>query len=202
MYFRYNDYDNYNDYYRVAVKAYTSNLPILVNGTDINVQPYPALNYQPNPTIPPYSYVPIAQFSKVGAKVVWDEKANTIYVTTDYFQIKNDAIYYKQELEKLRAKYDKDTETIMSTEDIEFANSMLMNENMYFADHLVIFQNGVGDQPNFKYQDFVEPELSKHPIGIFVKYFAVSERDPQTQHTVHQYVYLKIPGIGWKGFGS
>jgi hypothetical protein len=196
MYFR------YDDYYRIAVKAYTSNLPILVNGTDINVQPYPALNYQPNPTIPPYSYVPIAQFNKVGAEVRWDENTKTIYVTTDYYQVKNDAIYYKQELEKLRAKYDKDTETIINSEDIEFSNSMLMSEDWYIIDHLIVFQNGIGEQPNFRYPEFVKNELSKYPIGTFVKYFAISQRDPQTQHTIHSGVFLKIPGVGWKGYGS
>lgn len=107
MYFR------YDDYYRVAVKAYTSNLPILVNGSDINVQPYPALNYQPNPTIPPYSYVPIAQFSKVGAEVKWDENTKTIYVTTDYFQIKT-------ELENTR----KQLNYTFTREDWEFVNEI------------------------------------------------------------------------------
>lgn len=195
MYFR------YDDYYRVAVKAYTSNLPILVNGSDINVQPYPALNYQPNPTIPAYSYVPIAQFSKVGAEVKWDETTKTIYVTTDYFQVKKDAIYYKQELEKLRAKYDKDTETIINSEDIEYTQLML-SEYWYISDNLIVFQNGIGEQPNFSYPFFINDELSKHPTGTFMKYFAISQRDPQTQHTVHKAVFLKIPGVGWKGYGS
>ncbi len=43
--------------------------PIMVNGADINKGQYPVLNYKPANAQYPYIYVPIAEFSKVGAKV-------------------------------------------------------------------------------------------------------------------------------------
>lgn len=70
------------------VTAYTLNIPVYVNGTDINNPPYPAINYQPEGAPYPFVYVPIAQFSKVGAKVKWQEESQTINVTTDYFDLK------------------------------------------------------------------------------------------------------------------
>lgn len=70
------------------VTAYTLSVPIYVNGTDINKPPYPAINYKPEGVQYPYVYVPIAQFSKVGAVVNWDDKTQTLNVTTDYFTLK------------------------------------------------------------------------------------------------------------------
>lgn len=67
------------------VTAYTATRPILVNGIDINTGLYHVLNYQPVGAQYPYIYVPIAEFSRVGAQVVWDEANQIITVTTDYF---------------------------------------------------------------------------------------------------------------------
>lgn len=70
------------------VTAYTATEPIIVNGVDINTGLYPILNYKPQTAQYPYIYVPIAQFSRVGGKVVWDEANMVLTVTTDYFRNK------------------------------------------------------------------------------------------------------------------
>ncbi|MEY2195636.1 DUF5050 domain-containing protein [Neobacillus sp. BF23-41] len=71
------------------VTAYTADRPILVNGVDINTGLYPVLNFQPTGATYPFIYVPIAEFSRVGAKVVWDETNQVIRVTSDYDELKN-----------------------------------------------------------------------------------------------------------------
>jgi len=71
------------------VTAYTATGPIIVNGVDINTGLYPVLNFQPEGAEYPYIYVPIAEFSKVGARAVWDEAEQVIYVTTDYYELQN-----------------------------------------------------------------------------------------------------------------
>jgi hypothetical protein len=64
------------------VKAYPIDIPIYVKGENINKPPYKALNYHPDGARPAV-YVPIAQFSKVGATVYWDEPTQIIDVGTD-----------------------------------------------------------------------------------------------------------------------
>jgi len=87
MFIRYVDEDQ--EMYRKAVTAYTSNIPIYVNGSDINQSSYPAINYRPSSDRPYYSYVPIASFSNIGAVVNYDSVSNVINVTTDYFNLTN-----------------------------------------------------------------------------------------------------------------
>jgi hypothetical protein len=82
------------------VTAYTIDQPIYVNYQDINKFPYQALNYQPEGTGYPYVYVPIAQFSKVGAVVKWDEATQRLTVTTDYFQLRNQLAECQQALKE------------------------------------------------------------------------------------------------------
>ncbi|MEY2196743.1 hypothetical protein AB7942_29120 [Neobacillus sp. BF23-41] len=80
------DYSSYCDWYMnpyrqyKPVTAYTLSTPVNVNGVNINVPPYQALNYKPKGAQYEYVYVPIAQFSKVGANVMWDENSQTINV--------------------------------------------------------------------------------------------------------------------------
>lgn len=59
--------------------------PILVNGANINTGLYPVLNYKPAGAQYPYIYVLIAEFSKVGAKVNWDDVMQILSVSTDYY---------------------------------------------------------------------------------------------------------------------
>lgn len=178
MYFR------YNDYYRVAVKAYTSVIPILVNGEDINVPPYPSLNYQPYPTIPAYSYVPIAMFSKVGASVRYDENTNTIYVNS----LCNE---YKQKLDTLRAMYDEDTKNIFNSEDLLMARDADPGE-------MSVFQIGSSNTPILRQValDFI----AKYPIGTYVKYFRVTQMGTDGR-PISRYVWLKPEGSDWVFFG-
>ena len=84
------------------VTAYTATSPILVNGVDINTGLYPVLNYQPVTAQYPYIYVPIAEFSRVGAVVKWDPDKEVISVTSDYDQIYNEVTRLKAENERLR----------------------------------------------------------------------------------------------------
>ncbi|MBT2729516.1 hypothetical protein J7E63_21740 [Bacillus sp. ISL-75] len=99
-YFPYiNDGVNHRQMKYMPVTAYTAVQPVLVNGEDINTGPYPVLNFQPEGAQAPYIYVPIAQFSKVGASVKWNENANQMWVETDYSINKSLLAEYK-------AKYD------------------------------------------------------------------------------------------------
>ncbi|MGG3737799.1 LysM peptidoglycan-binding domain-containing protein [Aeribacillus pallidus] len=84
------------------VTAYTADRPIYVNGIDINTGAYPVLNYQPPDTAYPYIYVPIAEFRRVGAKVLWDEAKQIIVVESDYDQLKNEATTLRAENQRLK----------------------------------------------------------------------------------------------------
>lgn len=53
----------------------------LVNGENINDGLYPVLNYKPEGAAYPYVYVSIAEFERVGAKVIWDEEQKILIVT-------------------------------------------------------------------------------------------------------------------------
>lgn len=90
----------------LPVTAYTATQPIIVNGADINTGLYPVLNFQPTGAQYPYIYVPIAQFSRVGAKVVWDEVKQIITVTTDYYTLKNQVASLTNETQYLKALLD------------------------------------------------------------------------------------------------
>jgi hypothetical protein len=81
------------------VTAYTAVQPIYVNGQDINTGTYPVLNFQPEGTQYPYIYVPIAEFSKVGASVNWNEASQLLSVVTDYFIDKSQVEEYKAKLD-------------------------------------------------------------------------------------------------------
>lgn len=70
------------------VTAYTADRPIFVNGYDINTGLYPVLNFKPANAQYPYIYIPISEFSRVGANVLWDEAKQLLSVVTDYYQIK------------------------------------------------------------------------------------------------------------------
>jgi hypothetical protein len=85
----------------MPVTAYTAIQPVLVNGEDINTGPYPVLNFQPESAQSPYIYVPIAQFSKVGASVEWNEIGKTLWVESDYSINKSLAAKYKAKLDML-----------------------------------------------------------------------------------------------------
>lgn len=89
---------SYDDRQYKPVTAYTVDRPIYVNYQDINRFPYQALNYQPEGVQYPYVYVPIAQFSKVGALVNWDEETLTLSVTTDYYKIRDELAVCKESL--------------------------------------------------------------------------------------------------------
>ena len=81
------------------VTAYTAVAPVTVNGVNINSGVYPILNFQPEGTSVPYIYVPIAEFSRVGAKVSWNEEAQLLSVVTDYFADKSRMTDYKAKLD-------------------------------------------------------------------------------------------------------
>lgn len=94
------------------VTAYTANQPVLVNGININTGPYPVLNFQPQGTQSPYIYVPIAEFSKVGASVGWNEQAQLLSVITDYYTDKSQLVDDKATLTILeRAQTATESET-------------------------------------------------------------------------------------------
>ncbi|MDZ5471516.1 DUF5050 domain-containing protein [Bacillus sp. 31A1R] len=84
------------------VTAYTVTRPVLVNGVDINAGLYPVLNYQPENAQYPFIYVPIAEFGRVGARVVWNEQQQILTVTTNYQQLENQVRLLQAENEQLR----------------------------------------------------------------------------------------------------
>lgn len=88
----------------VPVTAYTADRPIYVNNVDINTGLYPVLNYQPPSAQYPYIYVPIAEFRRVGANVIWDPQEMVIRVTSDYDQLKSENQQLREELNQLQAQ--------------------------------------------------------------------------------------------------
>lgn len=155
----------YDDYYRVAVTAHLSAIPIILNnGENLNKPPYQALNYQPNPNIPPYTYVPIAIFNKVGSKVRWDAATSTIHVT-DANACEDNSIYYKQELDNLKAKYDYDTRVVITDDDIAYVKSK-------GGRGAGVFLAG-GDKPNLR----GNIDFSIYPPDTYIKWFSVVEPD-------------------------
>lgn len=86
------------------VTAYTADRPIIVNGEDINTGLYPVLNYQPEGAEYPYIYVPIAEFRRVGSRVVWDEEAQLLTVVTDYYELQDQIEDLKAQLYKEEAE--------------------------------------------------------------------------------------------------
>ena len=90
----------------LPVTAYTATQPVIVNGTDINKGLYTVLNYKPAGAQYPYIYVPIAEFSRVGANVVWDEVKQILTVTTDYNTLKSQVGSLTDETQYLKALLD------------------------------------------------------------------------------------------------
>ncbi len=78
--------------------AQIANQPVIVNNVNINTGLYPVLNYRPPNAQYPYIYVPIAEFSKVGANVSWDETKQLLSVDTDYYEMKNTIIQQQNEI--------------------------------------------------------------------------------------------------------
>lgn len=85
------------------VTAYTATRPILLNGYDINTGQYPVLNFKPEGATYPFIYVPIAEFSRVGANVVWDPVEQVIRVTSDYDELKNQVKALTEENQYLKS---------------------------------------------------------------------------------------------------
>jgi hypothetical protein len=102
-----NPYASFNGSHRQMeykpVTAYTAVQPVLVNGENINIGPYPVLNFQPEGASVPYIYVPIAQFSKVGAKVKWNEIVDELQVVSDYDINKTLLAEYQSQMDRLAA---------------------------------------------------------------------------------------------------
>src|SRR5262249_53388192 len=85
------------------VTAFTADRPIFVNGVDINTGIYPVLNFQPRNAQYPYIYVPISEFSRVGAKIFWDEEQMVFRITSDYDQLVAENQQLRQMISELKA---------------------------------------------------------------------------------------------------
>lgn len=85
--------------------AQIANQPVIVNNVDINTGTYPVLNYNPPNAQYPYIYVPIAEFSRVGAKVSWDESKQLLTVDTDYYKLKSDNEKFKSLMSPFTGKW-------------------------------------------------------------------------------------------------
>ena len=86
------------------VTAYTVTRPVLVNGYNINSGLYPVLNYKPAAAQYPYIYVPIAEFGRVGAQVVWDETRQVLTVTTNYYNNLNTIAQQRERINELQSR--------------------------------------------------------------------------------------------------
>ncbi|GAE90512.1 hypothetical protein JCM21531_4130 [Acetivibrio straminisolvens JCM 21531] len=100
--------------------------PVLVNGVDINTGQYPVLNYKPANAQYPYIYVPIAEFSKVGAKVTWDETKQLLSVTTDYYQNQKTIVDLKAKIAELEAKIFSDFTLVVTSISGDLSNEEKM----------------------------------------------------------------------------
>ncbi|KAA9026979.1 hypothetical protein [Niallia endozanthoxylica] len=140
------------------VTAYTVDQPVYVNQQNINVFPYQALNYQPEGAQFPYVYVPIAQFSKVGAQVNWDEETLTLSVTSDYYQIRNELTDCQKKL--------KDCMTSLKTQMAEHPPANPMNK--------------VGQQ---ELHDMITPYIIRPEMGYNV--WSAAEEDEKTFGVIH-----------------
>ncbi|WP_338448159.1 hypothetical protein R4Z09_18175 [Niallia oryzisoli] len=138
------------------VTAYTVDQPVNVNNQNINVFPYQALNYQPEGAQYPYVYVPISQFSKVGAKVNWDEETLTLSVTTDYYQIRNELAACKESL--------KGCMTSLKTQMIEHPPANPMNKLTNQQLHDMITPYII--RPEMGYQVYTETEEDEKKFGV------------------------------------
>ncbi|QUH26526.1 DUF5050 domain-containing protein [Serpentinicella alkaliphila] len=67
------------------------------------------MNFQPTGAEFPFLYVPIAEFRRVGARVVWDDAAQIMYVTTDYFTIGERIAQLQAENELLKRRLEEQT---------------------------------------------------------------------------------------------
>jgi len=70
----------------MPVTAYTVDIPVLVNGVNINTSQFPALNFKPAGEQYAYIYVPASEFTKVGASVYWDNAAQHMVITSPYYK--------------------------------------------------------------------------------------------------------------------
>ncbi|MDP4085521.1 MAG: PQQ-binding-like beta-propeller repeat protein [Bacillota bacterium] len=151
----YNPYKSTNREYG-PVTAYTANTPIYVNGVVINTGFYPVLNVQMRNAQYPLLYVPISEFSRLGAKVIWDENQAAIRVSSDYHLIQAQNQQLRQrivELEKRTA--------------IRNFRANELNWQMHY-----------GDQGNTKYTDATVPvdlTLSKDPLHNASSLFSVDQ---------------------------
>jgi len=70
----------------MPVTAYTIDVPVLIDGTNINTNQHPALNFRPAGYQNVYIYVPATEFSKVGANVYWDNAAQRLVITSPNYK--------------------------------------------------------------------------------------------------------------------
>lgn len=149
---------SYFNYYRqnTAVTAYVADQPIYINGTEVKTQGYPVLHFYPNNGQYPFVYVPISEFTRIGARVHWDEKQMAFYVTSDY-----DAL--RAQNEQLRLK-------------ITELKGLVRNQDLR-ADSQN-WQMHLGDQGNTNYSTAtlpVELTLKKDPFNNASSLFSVDQ---------------------------
>ncbi|NLP13667.1 MAG: LysM peptidoglycan-binding domain-containing protein [Clostridium sp.] len=81
--------------------AEITRIPVFVNGANINTGTYPVLNYKPPQAQYPYIYVPIAEFSRIGARVIWNEYSQAITVISNDYELRRQMDVISQALGKL-----------------------------------------------------------------------------------------------------
>ncbi|WP_442599980.1 outer membrane protein assembly factor BamB family protein [Neobacillus sp. D3-1R] len=100
-YYRMNNYQTYRPYAPETVQTYIANHPIYVNGVDINTGANPVLQVRTENAPYPSYYVPMSEFSRVGANVTWDEAKRSYHITSDYHQLKEHNQQLRQKLADL-----------------------------------------------------------------------------------------------------
>lgn len=59
-----------------------TNIPVLINGTNINTSQHPALNYRPYGAPYSYIYIPASELTRLGATVTWDSSQQRLIISS------------------------------------------------------------------------------------------------------------------------
>ncbi|MFE8701516.1 DUF5050 domain-containing protein [Cytobacillus sp. FJAT-54145] len=164
------------------VTAYTATRPINVNGVNINAGLYPVLNFKPEGATYPFIYVPIAEFSRVGANVVWDPVNQVINVTSDYDELKS-------RVESLTAENQYLKTLINNTQLAEQGNTAgnIMNTGFLGKENEWIYFNKRQGQE-------VYGALMKKQTDLTMETLLASYEDPSYINILNGWVYFRS---GW-----
>lgn len=161
------------DYYRAyaPVTAYTIDVPVIVNGTNINTAQHPALNFRPAGSPYPLVYIPAAEFSRVGANVTWDAAAQRIVITSPASPATTAAM--QRDIDMLKAESDaqkiNETNYANSPKATTHVTSVTANEIRFDAAPVAFTGNYTGNYTVGRSYPYYPEAASGGQRGITVK---------------------------------